>query len=800
MARAAADSIGSCVARLEIADALDHAHHSGIVHRDLKPSERHADADRRETARLRSWRDWRRPTHRPSRGSAGLTRAETLTEQGTIVGTVQYMAPEQLEARETDGRTDIFAFGAVVYEMITGLQAFEGASKASVIAAILERDPPSLLGARNEQEPGSARPEERVPPLLDQIVTRCLAKNPDDRWQTARDLREALTWVAAGGLQSAGPAAATARGWRRPRSIWLAASLVIAIATLTTLAVVIWLSPRTPTDAPSIRLVVSPPKNGTFSESSASMALSPDGHSVAFLASSGQGVRALWIRSLDSLEARQLPGTTEAAQPFWSADSRFLAFISDGGLKRVDATGGLPQTVTDRAAQQSGSWSRDDVIIFRSRSEGNLYQVLAAGGTATPVTTLDRSRAETVHTWPQFLPDGRHFLYLARSSKPEHDSVAYVGSLDARDPIRLFSSDSHVVYAPPGYLIHMRGNTLLAQPFDAGGLRLTGEPVPIAEQVERTLGSQRGAFSVSQTGGVLAYRPIAETQLVWFDRGGRLLERIGASGHYTDPALSPDQQRVAVARLDLETGTSDIWVMELARGIASRFTFDPSPDDSPLWSPDGRRIVFRSRRSFYERDSSGTGSEVLLTELGRNGQPHAWRRDGSFVYSTMGAQTGLDLWLLPLLGDRKPVPLLQTEFYEWQGAPSPDGRWMAYVSDESGRNEVFVRPFTAGEGKWQVSVAGGIEPTWRNDGTELFYLAPDRNLMAVPVKMGATVDASAPIRLFETAMSSIAIPAYTRNQYIVTADGQRFLINQPAEGASPSPITVVINWPAALKK
>jgi eukaryotic-like serine/threonine-protein kinase len=785
---------------IEITDALDEAHHHGIVHRDLKPSNimlTRSGAKLLDFGVAKLWA----PDEAAALSLLGTERVQTLTEEGSIVGTVQYMAPEQLEGRNSDARTDIFAFGAVIYETAAGRPAFEGKSQAGLIASILERDPSPLSVA-----------QETMPPLLDQIVRRCLAKDPDERWQTASDLRQALQWIAEGGtrtgVQSSVPRTRRSHG---ARIAWIAATLVLVIAILTAVAFM-WSARGVPADARAFRFAVSPPANATFSQSSAFMAVSPDGHSFAFLASSPQGNNRLWVRSLDSLIARQLPGTDGAVRPFWSPDSRFLAFGTFGKFMKIDVSSGLLQSLADVRGMQGGAWNRDDVILFRPTLEdGRLYRIAAAGGPMTPATTLDSSRAETSHNWPQFLPDGRHFLYLARSTQPEHDGVVYVGSLDATERIRLLSADSHAAYAPPRFLLFMRSNTLLAQPFDAGAFRLTGEAIPLAEEVERTAGADRGAFAVSQN-GVLAYRSTSETQLAWFDRGGRHLGSIGQAGHYSSPALSPDEQQIAVARLDPVTGAEDIWVMALASGRASQLTFGSSASsvhNMPLWSPDGSHIAFRSVSrpneggvTFYQRTSNGIGDdELLLTHAGSTGTPLSWSPAGRFlVYTIFDVKTArYDLWMVPLAGDRKPISLSRTDVNEAAGQLSPDGRWMAYVSDESGKNEVYVRPFPNGEGKWHLSVNGGIEPTWRGDGKELFYLAMDRSLMAVALSAGSTIHASAPTRLFETRMANRTTLGYTRNQYVVSGDGQRFLINQPAGEASSSPVTIVVNWPSALK-
>jgi Tol biopolymer transport system component len=678
--------------------------------------------------------------------------------------------------------------------MLTGRPAFDGASQASVIAAILERSPEPL---------SSGQPI--APPLLESIVTRCLAKTPDERWQSASDLGQALRWVAEGSSETTSTSAVRVRS-SASRLAWTV-GLFVVTAAFAAIVLLFTVFRREPRGLHAIRFVVSPPESTTFSVSSAFMSVSPDGHALAFVASSPDGKVGLWIRSLDSLVAQQIAA---GGQPFWSPNGRFLGFYADGKLKKVDVAGGVPQTLAD-SQEPRGAWNRDDVIIFKRNADGGLFRISASGGPTAAVTTLDHSLGETAHEWPQFLPDSRHFLYLARSTQAEHDSIAYVASLDSQDRIRLFRSDSQVTYVPPGLLVYMLGNTLLAQPFHASTLRVTGEPIPIAEQVERNpaRGSRRGAFSVSET-GVLAYRATHDTELVWFDRSGRRLERIAPLGHYSNPALSPDQRRVAVTWLDPATDTTNIRLIDLARGGVSRFTVNTTDEDMPVWSEDGSRILFKSYRGaswdFRQKASSGIGAEeTVLTGLGRSATPLAWSQGGRFlVYSDRSGSNfpppdkANNLWLLPWLGDRKPIPFLQTRFNEPAGEPSPDGRWMAYVSDESGRNEVYVRPFPSGDVNWQVSVNGGMEPSWRGDSRELYYLAANQDLMAVTVKASSNLDASPPTRLFDTAMSSGFINlAYTRNRYVVAADGQRFLINQ---GAATTAVTVVVNWTAALTK
>ena len=776
---------------VEIAGALEHAHNHGIIHRDLKPANIMLTAAGVKlldfgVAKLEGRAFVGNST------SAVASPLQTISEDGTAVGTLPYMAPEQLEARAADARTDIFAFGAVVYEMTTGQRAFSGPNRARIIEAIGHDDPARC---------SSVNPE--TPALLDEIVSRCLPKNPDDRWQTASDLKHALARIiSASALIGGRDSPVSPRRMSRGR---VATATISVFAIVTAIGLAVTASRRLPTDIQTLRFVVPAPENSGYSQSSSFMAVSPDGRSLAFVASSREGKNTLWVRSLDSLNARPLPGTEDAGQPFWSPDGRFLAFGRTSGtdtLNKIEVAGGLPQTLAGTRAAP-GAWNEDDVILFPAeRQQGGLYRVSAKGGSPKLVTSLDTSRGEISHAWPQFLPDGRHFIFLARSAQPEHDGVVYAGSLDSLDRVRLVSANSHAVYAPQGYLLFTQVNTLVAQAFDPTTLQLTGEPTPIAEQVERTPGTLRGNFSVSRT-GVLAYRTSRETGLAWYDRAGKQLQSVGPFGHYSNPALSPDEQRLAVARLDFATGASDIWVIDLVRGgPGSRFTFDRAPEEMPLWRPDGSRIVFRSPNGLYERTlSGGSHSEPLRSMWRAVGFPQAWSHDGkALIYDVPGRGTGLDVWMMPTVGDRTPVPWLRTEFQEGYARLSPDGRWLAYVSDESGTYEVYVRAFPSGEAKRQISTHGGLEPAWSGNGRELFYLAPDRSLMSVVVRGGSTFEAGPPTRLFETRMSTVFNPTYTRNQYVVSADGQRFLINQTSPAALPSPITVVVNWQAALKR
>ena len=806
------DAIGMAI---QIADALEHAHRQRIIHRDLKPANIMLTRSGVKLLDFGVAKLWAVEDH-DHRTAEGSHLAETETQEGVIVGTVNYMAPEQLDGRDVDARADLFAFGAVLYEMVTGKQAFEGSGFASVAVKILKEEVPVPSSARRQNATAGTDPSitrESIPPLLDHIIGRCLAKNPDDRWQTASDLKQALKWIGEGSTTSS-PLLPAAMTTRRPYLPWAAAAVAVVVATVAVLA---WIGQsRSPEarDNSAVQFQVYPPDDANFGMSPAVMAVSPDGRSLAFHATSREGVSAIWVRTLDSLLARRVPGTDRAVQPFWSPDSRSLAFFVEGKLKKVAVSGGLAQTIADEGTSQSGSWSKDNVLLFKLGGQGNLFKIPSSGGVATPATTLDASRGETAHTWPHFLPDGRHFLFHSQSRQPEYDGVLHVGSLDSTTTTPLGRTDSHAVYAL-GYLLYLRANTLVAHPFDAGGIRFVGEPVGIADKVDYNNITRRGAFSVSDT-GTLVYRPLGDTQLAWFDRNGRDLGSIGPLARYGNPALSPNETRLAVDRIDPETGTADIWVIDLERGSPSRLTHDPGQDQKPLWSRDGSRIVFASNRGgggFYQTSASGAGEDQLLlpavgrdpdggSPLGGAASPLGWAADGGFLVYVASKRIAdreiVALWQFPMSGGVTPPPLLQTQAGVYDGQLSPNGRWIAYVSRESGNSEVWVRQALSGENGVQISVNGGIEPKWRGDGKELVYLGRDQSLMSVAVSTEPRLTAGPPSRLFTTRMLGF-MATNTRNQYVITADGQRVLINQPPDGASGSPLTVVVNWKTALQ-
>jgi Tol biopolymer transport system component/predicted Ser/Thr protein kinase len=759
----------------QILDALDAAHKKGIVHRDLKPGNILVTAS---GIKLLDF-GLAKTTMEVAAGNA--TASVPLTGAGTILGTLQYMSPEQLEGREADARSDIFAFGLVLYELVTGRPAFSGPSQASLIAAVLKETPP----------PVSATVP--VPHAIERVVMTCLEKDPDKRWQSAREARHALDWMA---HQPAAALEIAAGGGSKRPTLWKTLTGVSAITAAGAL-VALWAIASRPAPAPEvIRFQVPPPQNTRFE---IYVAVSPDGRHLAFTAIDADGVPRIWVRDLKTLEARPLPGTEAPQSLIWSPDSRFLAFGFRTQLKKVDILGGPPQMLCEvRYPVGSGTWT-DGTILFGGRGSGAITSVSDKGGEAVAVT----SPGGGFNSFPSFLTDSRHFVYYA-STPPG----IYVGSLDvppdqqARTPILAGVTMATFVAARngmPGRLLFIRDGTLLAQPFDETKISLGGEAVPVAERVASV--NQYSVFSVSRT-GTLAYRAggqAANRQLTWVDRTGQIQGTIGDAGAHDQLALSADGRRVA-ARDVIGAGTAgDIWITDLGRGISTRLTFDRQAGGFPVWSPDGSRIFFRRMTDLYQKVASGAGeAEPLHTGDGVS-TPTDVSPDGRFLlFTQFGGTTLEDLRILSLEGNRQVVTLLASPFSESQAVFSPDGRWVAYSSLESGRLEVYVRPFTTaggvpalGGGKWQISKDGGAVPQWRADGKEIVYRAlVNGSPTAVDVEGSTVFNTGVPRRLF----------ALTSNTpWVITSDGQRFLISQGPQQDLQEPITVVLNWDSSLR-
>jgi serine/threonine protein kinase/Tol biopolymer transport system component len=787
---------------IEICEGLEKAHRSGVVHRDLKPGNVMLT---KTGAKLMDFGLAKAVTvENPP--SSGLTAtllspagSHPLTAQGTVVGTFQYMSPEQVEGKEADLRGDIFALGAVLYEMVTGRPAFSGKSQASIVAAILASDPQPISAI----QPMS-------PPALDRVVKNCLAKDPEDRFQSVHDLKLQLKWIAEGGSQAGIPSPVTTHRKNRERLAWVA---VLALMVIGAVLMRVW--PGQPDSSNrAIQSYLPAPENATFilsdDDTAGPVVISPNGTYVAFVAIEKDGTKRIWVRALSGAAATPLAGSEGGTYPFWSPDEKWLGFFADGKMKKTPMNGGPALVLANAPRARGGSWGENGVILFAPTPLTGLSEVAAAGGTAQPVTKLTQG-VHTTHRWPVWLPGGKRFLYLATN----HESPAaserngiYVATLDGSENRFLMPADSNVVLTP-GHLLSVQNGTLMAQPFDVRRAELQGDALPVAESVIRNAGTWRAAFDASQD-GILVYQAgssVFGSQLLWMAHDSKPPTQLGETSKFGEMRLSPDGRKLAVV---IGEPTSALWIYDVTRGVRTRFTFESTlTDATPVWSPDGNRIAFSQRRGggldIYVKDASGSGKEELLFSDNQDKPLSDWSPDGRYLmYTSTSLGQASSIWLLPLSGDRKPQVFLEGTGQFLQGAGqglmgggvfSPDGKWVAYASRESGRSEVYLSNFPQASGKWQVSTSGGGQPRWRRDGKALLYLGIDRTLMEAPITVHGDVVEIGEVHPY---VKTNAITLRYGGVYDLAADG-RVLVNSTM-GEDTRTITMVVNWTAGLKK
>jgi len=778
---------------IAVAEALAVAHRCGIVHRDLKPGNIMLTPG---GAKLMDFGLAKPIGMQAAGGESGsappsFTAAATLsgpspltplTTAGSVIGTIQYMSPEQIEGKEADARSDIFAFGAVLYEMVTGKRPFSGKSQISLASSILESDPEPVTKLKAQ-----------TPAAFEHVVTTCLQKNPDERYLAAHDIKLELQWIAADKLSLASAPPGIARSRRRER-VGRAAVVVVAIV-LTAAAAMFFYRPAQ--SARSIRAVIDPPEKTTFNltgDSAGPPVLSPDGTYIAFATTGADGKTALWVRFTNTVEARALPGGEDATFPFWSPDSRSLGFFADGKLKTVDLEGGSTQIVCDAPLGRGGAWGPGAVILFSPSPTAPLMRVSANGGAPVPIIKLDPTLYTSLR-WPFFLPDGKHFLYIAlhHDVSKSANNMLYYASLDGRENRPLFRSQTNAVYAS-GFLMFGRSDQLMAQPFNPSSGTLSGEPQNVAKGVMNDSSTWHMDASASSDGLLLfGSGASGDLELVWMDRSGKISSIADKLPDLQSAILSPQGDRVA---LQLNAGQTDIWVLDLTRGVRTRVTFGPVGNVSPIWSPDGKWISYSSAQNGHfalcRKPSDGSGAEETLLAVDQQPALSDWSSDGKYLLYSLPVPGGplRQIFALPLQGERKPSLVVERGA---AGKLSPDGRWLAYQSAESGRTEVYVMPFGGGQGKWQVSANGGGRPQWSKDGKELYYMDPAYSLFEVPV-----TNAGGALQ-FGAAQKLITNWSAPQVFYDVSPDGKKFLLDRVQQQVSQA-VTVVTNFTAALKK
>ncbi len=769
----------------QVASALDAAHKRGVIHRDLKPGNVMLT---KSGAKLLDFG----LAKAASEGSGvieGLTslptEARPLTQEGTILGTFQYMAPEQLEGLEADARTDIFALGALLYEMASGHRAFQGESRTSLIAAIVSSQPEPI----STVAPMS-------PPALDHVIRRCLEKDPDDRWQSAQDVASELQWIGEAGSQAGVATPVMMRRKSRERLAWgIAAALLAAVMALGSA----WLS-RSPQQEKMVAAGIAPPPGTSLIPFDfLGLSLSPDGTQLAFVAIESRGQQQIWIRELGSSQARPVSGTEGASYPFWSPDGRHVGFFAQGKLKRVDLRGGAPQVLADAPSGRGADWGENDQIVYSPNIRTSIYSIAASGGTPVEITKYD-PETETTHRWPVLLPDGEHFVYVSRRRGEGGTEMGrlMLASLDRGEARVLIEDSTNSIYVP-GYLLHGKGQSLFAQPFDLDKLETIGRGIPIVDRDVSLWEPKNLAMFTASDDGTVIYLPSStrKSVLEMVDRQGRPLESVSDPEYQSSARFSPDGKKIAVVRAEAPGAPFDLWVHDLDFQRSSRITFGGEAEATPVWSPDQSRIAFAcSPKGVFDvcvKDLDRPGDTEVLIETPNWTTPGGWSPDGArFYFDDQDPEFNNDLYAAELTGDEAPKLILRTPFNEVEPRISPDGNWLAYMSEETGIPEVFLRASSGAAGQWQISRNGGSFPRWTRDGREVFYSSPDGNVMV------ARIDSLSPVRIAEPQVLFPLPGEPHRDEPIfedVAPDGERILLNVPTTTRSSVGFQMILNWP-----